>query len=325
MKIFALLICSLLSSLAHADMPEQDTVPGKDHPTLSRFVGAKMVGYEVKQFDEVNLQAGKIVKRKPEKTLTLTGKYTRIAYNFPRDRSGLEVMRNYQAALGKAGMKTLFSCAKDTCGEGFGDWISDEQRKGDFIKGGGEAYEPFIYGRDDERYVLAMGTTSNGTQIHLAVYVAAPVNDRNGGIYLQIVEGKAMEQGKVSASLSATDMANGIATEGKVAVYGLYFDTDKSDIKPESKAALAEMAKLMQQNPQLRVYIVGHTDSQGGIAHNLELSQKRADAVVRVLSSEYKIDAKRLSAKGVASYVPIGSNDNEIGREKNRRVELVKQ
>jgi len=328
MRILSLLLCALLAPLAHAaaTMPAQDTVKGaKDHPLLSRFEGAKMVGYEVKEYDEVTLAAGKWVNKSFEKTIPLEGKYTRIAYDFPKERSALEVMRNYQAALEKAGLKVLFACAKDTCGRDFGDWFVDKQVGDNFIKGSSDNWAPFNYGRNDERYLVAQGIASNGTPVHVAVYSVAPVQDQNGGIYVQIVEGKAMEQGKVSASLNAADMAKGIAAEGRVAVYGLYFDTDKSDIKPESKAALGEMAKLMQQNPQLKVYIVGHTDNQGQLAHNLDLSQKRAEAVVKALSGDYKVDARRLSAKGVASYSPVASNDNDAGREKNRRVELVKQ
>ena len=129
----------------------------------------------------------------------------------------------------------------------------------------------------------------------------------------------------MSVNLNAADMAKGIATDGKVAVYGVFFDTDKTDVKPESKDALAEMAKLLQQDAKLKLYVVGHTDNQGALAHNLELSQKRAESVIKVLAADYKVDARRLSARGVASYAPAASNDADAGREKNRRVELVKQ
>ncbi|MTV41616.1 OmpA family protein [Duganella radicis] len=326
-----LLLCAAVAPLAHAQMPPQDTVKGaKDHPLLSRFTGAKLVGYEVKEFDEALLPAGKRVADKNnqpnfDKVLTLEGKVTRIAYNYPKDRSAVEVMRNYQAALDKAGLKTVFACAKENCGDSFGEYWRASRVSNNFVKGEIAYVEPFNYGRNDERYLLAKGTTADGTPVHVAVYSVAPVQDKNGGLYLEIVEGKPMESDKVSANLNAADMAKGIAAEGKVAVYGVYFDTDKSEIKPESKAALGEMAKLLQQNPQLKVYVVGHTDNQGAPAHNVDLSQKRAEAVVKALAADYKIDGKRLSAKGVASYAPVASNDAEAGREKNRRVELVKQ
>lgn len=225
--------------------------------------------------------------------LRLEGKYTRIAYNYPKERSSLEVMRNYQAALDKAGLKVLFSCAKKTCGADFGQFFLDKRVGDNFIKGPEASWSPFNYGRNDNRYVLAKGTRPDGSLVHVGVYVVAPVQDQIGGVHVEIVEAKAMEGGKVSASLNAADMA--------------------------------EMAKLLQQDPKLKVYVVGHTDNQGVLAHNVELSQKRADAVVKALAVDDKIDARRLSAKGVASYSPVASNGADAGREKNRRVELVKQ
>ncbi len=320
-----------LAQLAHGQMPAQDTVKGaKDHPLLSRFEGSKLVGYGVKEFDEVMLPAGKRGANKDGKpafdsALQLEGKYTRIAYNYPKERSSLEVMRNYQAALDKAGLKVVFSCAKETCGKNFGEFFLEKRLGDNFIQGSEASWSPFNYGRDDNRYLLAKGTRPDGSLVHVGVYAVSPVQDKIGGVYLEIVEAKPMEGGKVSASLNAADMAKGIAAEGKVAVYGVYFDTDKTDVKAESKAALGEMAKLLQQDPKLKVYVVGHTDNQGALAHNVELSQKRAESVVKALAADYKIDAKRLSAKGVASYSPLASNDADAGREKNRRVELVKQ
>ncbi|HEX8405185.1 MAG TPA: DUF4892 domain-containing protein [Duganella sp.] len=312
-------------------MPAHDSVKGaKDHPLLSRFDASKLVGYDVKQFDEVSLIAGKRLANKDgkavlENKLPVEGKITRIAYVYPKERSSLEVMRNYQDALAKAGVKVLFACAKETCGSDFGEYVLDSRLGDNFIQGGENNSSPFNYGRNDSRYLLAKGARPDGSLVHVAVYAVAPVQDKLGGVYLEIVEAKPMEGGKVSASLNAADMAKGIAAEGKVAVYGVHFDTDKADVKAESKAALGEMAKLLRQEPKLKVYVVGHTDNQGVLAHNVELSQKRAESVVRALAADYKIDAKRLSAKGVASYSPVASNDADAGREKNRRVELVKQ
>lgn len=320
-----------IAAAAEAQMPKDDLVKGaKDHPLVSRFEGSKMVGYRIKEFDEVTLPSGKRIANKDgkaafESSLPLEGKYTRIAYNYPAERSPLEVMRNYQAALEKAGLKILFTCAKDSCGKDFGEYFRDVRLGDQFIKSGGANWEPFNYGRDDERYLLAKGVRPDGSVIHVAVYSVAPVQNKLGGVYLDIVEAKPMETGKVSASLNAADMAKGIAADGKVAVYGILFDTDKTEVKPESKPALTEIAKLLQQDAKLKLYVVGHTDSEGALAHNLELSQKRAESVVKVLAADYKIDAKRLTAKGVASYAPAASNDSAPGRDKNRRVELVKQ
>ncbi len=325
------LLCTGSVSLGHARMPAADTVKGaKDHPLLSRFEGAKMVAYEVKQFDETMLPAGRRgYRREPqgyyfEKKLDLEGKITRIAYMVPRERSSLEVMRNYQAALEKAGLKTLYSCGKEACGESLGDFWLPAKLDRNFLKSG-DADGAFRYGSREPRYLLASGTSPDGSPLHVAVYVVSPREDYEGGAYLEIVEGKPMETGKVAVTLNAADMAKGIASEGKVAVYGVYFDTGKAEVKPESRTALGEMAKLLQQDPKLKVFVVGHTDNQGELAHNLALSQKRAESVVKALADGYKVDVRRLSPKGVASYAPLASNRGDAGRQKNRRVELVEQ
>jgi OOP family OmpA-OmpF porin len=315
--------------LAHAAMPEKDTVKGQEPALVTRFQGSKMVGFGLKEFDEVNLVAGKRTEDKAGKgvnnLLRLEGKYTRIAYNYAPERSSLEVMRNYQMALEKAGLKPLFACAREECGKGFGEYLLENRLGNNFINGSEHAWSPFNYGRNDVRYLLSKGTLSNGAQVHVAVYIVDPVQGKNGGVYVEVAEAKAMETGKVAATLNAGEMAKGIAAEGKVAIYGVYFDTDKADVKPESKASLGEMAKLLQKDAALKVHVVGHTDNQGTTARNLELSQKRAEAVIKALTTDYKIDARRLSAKGIASYAPVASNDSDAGRGKNRRVELVKQ
>lgn len=324
----ALIVSLACAQLAHGKMPEKDTVKGEDPGLLSRFQGSKLVGYGYKEYDEVSLVAGKRMEDKTGKPinnmLLLEGKYTRLAYNYPQERSSLEVMRNYQQALEKAGLKPVFSCARVECGRGFGSFLLENRLSNNFIQGESTS-SPFNYGRDDMRYLLAKGTLASGAPVHVVVYVVSPVQDKNGGVYVEVVEAKAMETGKVAASLNASDMAKGIAAEGKVVIYGVYFDTDKADVKPESKASLSEMAKLLQKDGALKVHVVGHTDNQGTTAHNLDLSQKRAESVIKALTTEYKIDGKRLSAKGVASYAPVASNGNDAGREKNRRVELVEQ
>jgi OOP family OmpA-OmpF porin len=138
---------------------------------------------------------------------------------------------------------------------------------------------------------------------------------------LVIVETKPMEQEVVA---DAAALKKGIAATGKVAVYGIYFDTAKSDIKPESNPALDEITKLLKQNPRLNIYVVGHTDGAGVLESNLKLSAGRADAVVKALISR-GINASRLKPAGVGPYSPVESNKTEEGKAKNRRVELVER
>lgn len=139
---------------------------------------------------------------------------------------------------------------------------------------------------------------------------------------LNTIEKQAMQQEVVA---TAEVMGSDIHATGHVSVYGIYFDTAKSDIKPESDAAIAEIAKLLQGNPALKLYVVGHTDNVGSFEANMKLSRDRAEAVTRELTGKYHVAAERLKAHGVSSLTPMTSNDTEEGKQKNRRVELVKQ
>ena len=105
----------------------------------------------------------------------------------------------------------------------------------------------------------------------------------------------------------------------------LFFDTGKADLKPESDAALAEVAKLLKADPALKVYVVGHTDNVASLELNTKLSQARADAVVQALVARHGVAAARLVGRGAGPLAPVASNDTEDGRARNRRVELVKQ
>lgn len=139
---------------------------------------------------------------------------------------------------------------------------------------------------------------------------------------ITIVEKETMKQEVVA---DAAAMGNDISATGHVPVYGIYFDTGKSEIKPESDAAIAEIAKLLKSKGSLKIYVVGHTDNVGSFDANMKLSKDRAASVVKELSGKYGIAAARLKPYGVASLSPVASNDTADGKAKNRRVELVKQ
>jgi len=144
----------------------------------------------------------------------------------------------------------------------------------------------------------------------------------NNSYRLTIVEKEIMKQEIVA---NADAMSSDINATGHVSVYGIFFDTGKSDIKTESDAAIAEIAKLLKNNGALNLYVVGHTDNAGSFDSNMKLSQDRAGAVAKVLVDKHGIAAARLKSYGVASLAPVTSNDTEDGKAKNRRVELVKQ
>ena len=139
---------------------------------------------------------------------------------------------------------------------------------------------------------------------------------------LTIIEKKAMVQDVLA---DAKQMAQDIKNTGKVALYGIYFDTDKAIVKPESEPTLKEIAKFLKENTSIKIYVVGHTDSTGDFNHNQKLSEARAQSVVKELTGKYGIAANRLKGHGVGPLAPVASNSTNEGKAKNRRVELVEQ
>ena len=175
--------------------------------------------------------------------------------------------------------------------------------------GGATVYE-------DQRYAI-MKIAKDGKEVWAQLDTAW-----GKGNMLTVVEKQAMVQ---EVAASAELFRTGLKTSGHVEVPGIYFDTGKSELKPESDAAVAEVAKLLKSEPTLMVYVVGYTDNVAALDLNMKLSQARAEAVVQALVNKLGIAANRLIGRGAGPLAPVASNDSEEGRAKNRRVELVKQ
>lgn len=310
--------CALLAQLASPlAFAATDVNGAKEHPLLTRFKGAAIAEYKVSAFDEAVLPVKAIpaVDRiGPADLAKVEGKITRIGYVIEGEKTAVEVMRNYEEALGRGAFQIMFQCAAETCGRDMGGYIANS---GKVMPTG------FTASFDDKsRYLLTRRAGPDG-DVHVLLWVVEDPANKRTLAYQQIVEARPMAQGQVSVR-SASELKKSIDAEGRVAIYGVYFDTAKAEVKPESRPSLEEMARLLVANPALRVYVVGHTDNQGGLVANLDLSQRRADAVVKALAA-LKIDPQRMLAKGVASLAPLGSNTTDAGRARNRRVELVQQ
>ena len=321
--VFCLLgMFMLITSIAFAQ--GEDVKGSKDHPLISRFAGSTIVYYDVKQFDEYILALGKVEWERDEdykrvfnltKSKQLEGKVTRIQYDAPEDRSTLEIYRNYESALKRAGFEILFAGAREELGEDFGEAAYNAMRnvRGDYF----HYLDSYL---EHQRYIAAKLSRPEG-DVYISIFVSMTLHKRNPVIQADFIEIKPMEEGLVTADTMMEDMTR----TGRVVIYGIYFDTGKADVKPESEPVLKEMVKLLQQNSELKLYIVGHTDNVGDLTHNMKLSQNRADAVVKTLVSKYGVDTKQLKAYGVGFLAPVASNKTEEGRAKNRRVELVEQ
>jgi OOP family OmpA-OmpF porin len=328
----AALVSSVFSFSVHAN-PTQDAPGGADHPLIKRFPGSTLIGYQKMEWDQAKVPTSLKVDgdRHLLNPAVVEGKITRLYYLGTVGQSRLEVFRNYQQALAGAGLQTKMSCDPGRECTDIHWHYRDMSRGFVWAKGSIDTLSGSRYGLDhplsSEEGRFLYGTLNRGgKETHVTVYTSLAENHTTNTpvTFIEIIEPKAMTTGQVT--IDAKALESGLQSEGKIALYGIFFDTGKSEVKPESKPQLDEMAKLLQAQPALKVYIVGHTDNQGTIDANIGLSQQRAQAVVAGLTAPpYKIDGKRLSARGVASLAPVASNTADEGRARNRRVELVPQ
>lgn len=335
------ILCSLLLALlpfatqpsAAAAASTADVEGGKDHPLVTRFPGSRLVGYFQRDWDSTSFPLSADIDTSTQKfgkAVSVEGRITRLYYLAPVNKSPLEVFRNYQQAFAKAGLKTVFSC-EDNCGMLFfrwrfgkvrddAHWVNDSLHSAT-DKDRRWSIQDMLDAKDGRGFYGTL--TRGGSTVHVLVYtsIAGYQEVDAAGTVIEIAEPKAMQADQVQVDAGA--MAKGLEAEGKVVLGGIYFDTGKATLKPESDTQLAEMAKLLESQPALQVFIVGHTDNQGSYDANVLLSKQRAAAVCDRLGSRYKVAATRLMAVGDANTSPVAANTTEAGRALNRRVELV--
>ena len=339
---------ALTALLADATIPTMDRKGSKDSPLLKRYEGSFIVAYEHKSFGGFTLPLSKLEevpnKRdshnnryfEPKNRKPLEGEYTRLVYLIPADRSPLEVVRNYQDDIKSKNGKVLFECKDTECG---GDATLSSS-------GGGGSMSQAMYLQPAEHVTdppFSNGNCAQTSSITDQRYFAAEIPESSAHVSVlaytlkdtlyckafngrtiaavNIVAAKSREQKMVT--VAASEMASAITATGRVALYGIYFDFNKADVKPESDPTLEQMAKLLKATPTLKLLVVGHTDAVGSFSSNMDLSQRRAAAVVQALVSRFGVAQGRLTPVGVSFASPVASNTTEEGRAKNRRVELV--
>ncbi len=143
-----------------------------------------------------------------------------------------------------------------------------------------------------------------------------------------ILFGTDIWEGKIYASNlrwaeGAPDTRNKLLTDGKIVSRGILFDVNSDKIKPESFGALQDIAKTLNELPNVKVKIVGHTDADGDDKMNLELSKKRASAVKQILIKEFNVAENQLETDGKGESEPVDSNATPTGKANNRRVEFI--
>ena len=304
-------------------------VPGaKDSPLLKRYEGSEIIGYDYREFGQFHLVTGPLkgYDLPPDPSTRVTGTYTRILYVAPPERSALEVFHNYAQELEQKGYETVFTCSEGECGKpnALARTLYHQDKQ---LKNKGQITQ-YAFSSPVEPQFLAATLSRPEGDVHVSVYVATetyknfPETAQRALVLLDLVETAPLEQKMVTVDADA--MAKSIADQGTVALYGIYFDTGKAELKPESGPTLDEIAKLLRADTGLRLYVVGHTDIMGGFDYNMDLSRRRAQAVAQELTGRYGVAGGRLKSAGVGFLAPVAPNDDEEGRALNRRVELVK-
>ncbi len=326
-----------LSTAAGAGIPKADVPGSADHPVLKRFSGSLLAGYAQQDWEQRTFPGTSGVAKDENafvQPVSVEGKVTRLFYLSPLNKAPLEVHRNYQQALQAAGFKVTWQCETEAqgCARAYFALHGSERANGMRWAEGDlpSATDPgstwnLKMALSFRQARMMVGTLSSGGRtLNLLLFTSVAENEEThrAATYIEIVEPKAMPTGQVTVDAKA--ITAGLQAEGKMALYGILFDTGRTDIKPESNAQLEQMVAVLKAQPALKVFIVGHTDNVGPVDANLKLSEGRAKAVMAALTQR-GIAANRLAAHGNAGYAPLATNTSEDGRARNRRVEMVLQ
>lgn len=305
-------------------------IPGTSTPAfLKRYDGSKIVAYVSRSFDTYTLHTGTPDKMKDS---PMEGALTRIVYRVPVGHTALELLRNYEDLLKNAGFVLtgeVQPCAAGWLESGVFTTVPTPQIANPV--GQNATIEPIacylsaLGKRNNQPVAVAVSAIEKHAILNMPAAAAGPALDVKDGeifVIVDVVTGKPVKMDMVT--VKAADLADALASKGVVDLYGVYFDTDRTEVKPDSKATLDEVANLLKIDRSLKLEISGHTDNAGSRDHNLALSQGRAQAVVQSLVSQYGIDPGRLVAKGYGDTKPVAPNTSPANMAKNRRVELRK-
>ncbi len=303
---------------------------GNEHPALPHVPGSKVVASERKEQGEMTIPLERVVfdlqtqKFNNFKTVSASGLLTRTLYELPAQSNPQEAVRFYKTSLREAKGEILFSGAEGSLDNG-DDRFVDQVYHGRIPD---RIYNLLLLNR--ENAYLAGRYNWNGRDVYVQVYTFANSEGRSTSL---------VRKGRVSALVETVEagpahpptplvtseqMADEINRTGRIALYGLYFDTGRTDLKSESKPTLEQIADLLKREPNLKLLVVGHTDNVGNFETNRDLSQRRAESVVNALVTGFGIAPDRLIPFGVSYAAPVASNATPEGRSQNRRVELVR-
>jgi len=335
---------SLLTILLSPAVPAEDVEGSGDHPLVPRIAGSSILSHNYRELEQVAIPIG-AAERKPDpqkprgsiwvypKSEQVEGEHWSIVYGLPEEASTLHIHRSYTQALEKAGFEILYSASGDELdgANGFTFFTNNDilrhaqlstthqrsPREADFRYLAAGMTHP-----EHGRVVVAV-STYNATRRSGGGGPVGPFGSRPTIASLEIVKSGELEIAMEHRVLEPDDLEQGIIRDGRIAVHNILFAFDSDEILPESGESIKHIAQLMKERTGLKLLVVGHTDSVGEFDYNTNLSFKRAQSVVRSLTSTHGIASDRLRPAGAGMMSPATSNRNEAGRKLNRRVELV--
>jgi OOP family OmpA-OmpF porin len=327
--------CSISMAATIADAAD---LPGsKDPDGFRRIEGSEIIHYATSNRDQYFLARGEgAIGVGFEKQERVEGSSVRVVYKAPLGTTSAEIFRNYQQMLTDLRFEETF---KLDSGALYALSAKDFQQRfyfqADYAARKNREDTPFQDANN--QYYLTARLVRGGQTVNAAVYVAEssglewqepsvkqPIVIRLGQPVIGVDLISSMQADYRPVEIKAPEMAKTLSATGKIDIYGIFFDLDKTELKPESRATLEEVAKLLKSDSSLRIELAGHTDNTGSADHNMRLSVGRATAVVNALVNTYGIDKTRLQPKGYGDIKPVAPNDSDQGRAKNRRVELRK-
>ena len=299
----------------------------QDHPALYRYEGAEIVADQQQDYARYVLGLANHEERNFRghmkyfaDYIDLEGKLTRIQYCVDPSEGLEKVFQNYMQALKKSGYQILFTTSEMN---NWPFWHEDVYHHEWGINAlQGEDFRS-MSAREGYRFLTAKGVYK-ANDLYFAIYMNIDKDDVHGDCLLvtqDIIEINPMESGLVTAQ----KIDEAMALSGFVSIYGVHFDSGECEIQDESGPALEEIAIFLKKNSEKKYYIVGHTDNVGDFNLNMELSEKRAKAVKRELIEQYGVRNNQLNAYGVGPLCPVTSNRSDVGKARNRRVEIVVQ
>lgn len=313
-----------------------DVAGSQDHPLVKRVTGSEIFFHTRSDFGELKLSLGKIewngaeAKVKPYQSVAVEGKRLTNYYQVPEGIGVLEAFRNYEQELKEKGFEILFAGrGEEVETVGYNNQTAREilGMTGTYGTPEEKAQWPFQHPDEAKAAYLAAKKSGASGDVFVSVYLVANAHDKwlqipvdRTLVRFDVCETRAREQRM--ELVKSEEMASQIALNGRVALYGIEFDFNSAAIRAESESTLAEIAKLLRDQPDLSVLVVGHTDTVGTFEYNRTLSQRRAESVVASLTAK-GVGARRLFPVGVGFASPVATNGTEDGRARNRRVELV--